>query len=568
MFVAGVAAFSLVACSDASFDEKYPDPSKTSTVGVPQVFTGVLQAGNTWMNPVYYRYYTQSTTSGVFSGVIGNANSRGRFQGASEAYFDTRWRNFYNMATQFRLLEKNYNDLEDAQKEANKIFYLLGRSVTEAQLHEMLSLFGDVPYTQAGTLWMTGDYAAAKPSYDDDEALYKMILADLKEAGDYLSGEVSAAGIAALGRQDYTLAEGKKEIWQKYVNSLRLRIAMHLSTNGSLKGDAQAAVKEILGNPSKYPVIESNDENMGVAGDTSNDFFNYGKSIGQALAGRGESAGSQAMLDAMNVPANGTPDENTDPRLAAVYDGNPDGQYIAYDVTKTSQEISNISDAKNKEYVDRGMIAANYYCVVDSAAFAGYTTYQGNANLNGLWIGAAEVALLKAEAYALGYASGDAKAAFVNGVALSNEYFWNMKLTSSLTSKDENGVYNDSGNPTRPSFRALTVPTDADFRAYAEKIWDGSQKCIATQLWLNHCYMNELEAWNVVRRTGYPVVKFAKDTQHAAYGNPPGRLPYPSDEVNYNTENYNEARAKNYKEETGYYTTLFWAKDVYYTLVQ
>lgn len=108
MAFAGMALMlSTAACSDADYDDKYTDPSKTSTVGVPQVFTGVMEAGNTWMNPVYYRYYTQSTTSGTFSGVIGESNGRGRFRGASEGYFNTRWMNFYNMVAQFRLLEHN-----------------------------------------------------------------------------------------------------------------------------------------------------------------------------------------------------------------------------------------------------------------------------------------------------------------------------------------------------------------------------------------------------------------------------------------------------------------------------
>ena len=90
MAFAGLALMlSTAACSDADYDEKYADPSSTSTVNVPLVFTGVMEAGNTWMNPVYYRYYTQSTTSGVFSGVIGESNGRGRFRGASEGYFNT-----------------------------------------------------------------------------------------------------------------------------------------------------------------------------------------------------------------------------------------------------------------------------------------------------------------------------------------------------------------------------------------------------------------------------------------------------------------------------------------------
>ena len=334
-----------------------------------------------------------------------------------------------------------------------------------------------------------------------------------------------------------------------------------MATNGDLTSTAHSAIQDILSNPSRYPLIETNEQNQGVDGDTSNDTFNYGKSIAQALAGRSEGSGSQAMLDAMNVPANGIPDENTDPRLAAIYDCNPDGEYIAYDNSLTNSEISDIADKKNQEYVQRGIATSNYYCYIDSIAFAGYATYQGNANLNGIWINAAEVALSKAEAYLMGYGvsknEATAKENFIKGVVLSNEYYWNMKTTSSLFK-----IGNDSYN----GFRALTIPTNAAFEAYANKIWKATQECVATQLWLNFGYMNELEAWNVNRRTGYPDVKFAKDTQQSDYPTPPNRLPYPSDEANFNKENCDAAKSINYTESTGYYTNLFWAKSVYYSL--
>ena len=554
----------LSSCSDDDFNEKYPDPSKTTTVGVPQVFTGIMHNGNRWMNPTYWRYYTQSTTSGCFSGVIGNSNGRGRFRGASEGYFNIRWQDYYKMLTQYRLLEYNYNNMNETEKPANEIFYLLGRTLVEAQLHEVLSIWGDVPYKGAGTLWMTGDYDAAKQAvaYDDDVDLYRMILDDLKAVGDYFaSGNVNAAGLSSLARQDISCAKGSAEMWQRYVNSLRLRIALHLATNGDLTGEARNAIAEILNNPSKYPLIENNNHNMGVDGETSTDDYNYGKGIAQALAGRSEGSGSQAMLDAMNVPANGIPDENTDPRIAAIYDCNPDGEYVAYDNSLTDAQISDIASAKDAEYKERGIPYCNYYCYIDTIAMAGWATYQGNANLNGIWISAAEVALSKAEAYLMGYGVGadvaKAKQCFIDGVAYSNEYYWDIKLGSSLA-KDGNDSYN--------GYRKLEVPVFDDFTAYANSIWQPTQECIATQLWLNFGFMNELEAWNVTRRTGYPNVKFMKDNQQSDYPTPPHRLPYPSDELNFNSTNVQNAIQTNYKEPTGYYTKLFWAKDNYYSL--
>lgn len=565
-FLVGMALLSVTSCSDADYDDKYADPSTTTTVGVPQVFTGVMFKGNDWMNLKYYRYYTQSTTSGLFSGVIGDSNNRGRFMGATEGYFNTRWKNFYDMVTQYRLLEYTYQNLTEEEKPSNLIFYYLGRTIVEAQLHEILSLWGDVPFNGAGTLWMDGQYDAAKEKcvYDDDVTLYKQILADLKEVGDYFAGgNVDAAGLNALARQDFSVAAGSQTIWQKYVNSLRLRIALHLATAGDCTADAHAAIAEILNNPTKYPLIDNNSENMGVAADTQTDDFNYGKSLSQALHTGEYGAASQTILRVMNVPANGIPDANTDPRLQAMYDCNPDGEYVAFDVNMTNAEITNLSDKKKQEYVQRGMASANYYCKIDSQAVAGWDTYQGNENIMSLWINAAEVSLSKAEAYLMGYGvaadAAKAKENFVKGVTQSVEYYWNMKETSTLY---------EAGNDSYAAYRPLVKPSDAEIAAYIESIWQPTQEAICSQLWLNFSFMNELEAWNVVRRTGYPVVEFATDNQVSNYPTPPNRLPYPSDEITYNSVNCQNAISINYEESTGYYTNLFWAKKDYYKLIK
>jgi hypothetical protein len=273
-------------------------------------------------------------------------------------------------------------------------------------------------------------------------------------------------------------------------------------------------------------------------------------------------AGSQAVLDAMNVPSNGIPDANTDPRLQVMYDCNPDGEYVAYDVNLTNAQINAISDQKHQEYIARGMTSANYYCEIDSQAVAGYESYQGNANLNGLWISAAEVSFSKAEAYLMGYGVSQNEAAakenFINGIKQSAEYYWNLKETSSLY---------EAGNDSYAGYRSLVKPTEAEVVAYAESVWRPTLEAVCTQLWLNFSFMNELEAWNVVRRSGYPAVPFAEDTQMSSYPIPPNRLPYTSDELNYNSANCQDAISKNYEETTGYYTNLFWAKKTYYKLV-
>ena len=565
LLLAAVGLASFPSCTENDFNEKYADPSKTTTVGVPQVFTAVLFKARSYMDPCYYRYYTQSTTSGIFSGVIATDNGKGRWMGAGEGYYNTRWMSFYDVLTQHRLLENTYNDLPESQKSANKIFVLLSRTIVQHQLHEMMSCFGDVPYNGACQMYKVGyDKAKEAAVYDDDEALYRTILSDLKETAQYLQSEdIPQVATGSLSRQDYTMAAGSVNMWARFTNSLRLRIALHLASQGSLAAEAQAVIKEIV--EYQYALIEDNSQNMGVENSAANDDVNFAKGLSQALFTSSGSYAqvSQTFLDAMNLGENGVRTADSDPRLQAMLDPNPYGQYLSYDVKKSSDEITQEASKKSQELVEAGFKTSNYYVRIDSVAIAGMQTYEGNTNLKSQWINAAEVSLSLAEAYYMGYgvAKDEAKAKeyFVKGVEQSCEYYWNIKVTSS---------YFKAGSDSYKCQRDLELPRDGDFTKYANALWENSDnlhKTIATQLWLNFSFMNELEAWNVVRRTGYPVFDAAKDNISAQYANPPYRLPYPSSEIDNNTDNCNAAKAKNYgSDQTGYYTNLFWAKDNYW----
>ena len=52
---------------------------------------------------------------------------------------------------------------------------------------------------------------------------------------------------------------GDIEKWQRYCNSMRLRLAMRISEVSPAL--AKETVEEVMGNPTKYPIMESNDDN-------------------------------------------------------------------------------------------------------------------------------------------------------------------------------------------------------------------------------------------------------------------------------------------------------------------
>ena len=185
---------------------------------------------------------------------------------------------------------------------------------------------------------------------------------------------------------------------------------------------------------------------------------------------------------------------------------------------------------------------AKYYAALDTS------TFTRNPGFPGLWMTAAEVAFMKAEAYANNWATGNAKSEYINGIKLSTEFYFDLNST---------GTYRDP----------LTPPSAAEVEAYAETQWDASnpQKSILTQRWIHHGAIQEYEAWNVVRRTGYPEIYFKRDPQPVATPLPLDRIQYPADEKDYNSANLNAHLGG---KDDSWYAPLNWMKSNWYTTVE
>lgn len=524
------ALLSIFSCSDDKYTDQYQNPSQTQKVTCPALMTGIWKACNTYMNPVYYKFYVQSTTSGRFSAVIGHTNGKDRFAGAGAGYFNDRWMNFYQTLTQFRMLEKTFNDLPDNEKEDYRIFLYVGRSVMEEQLYEVLSLWGSCPFSEAGTLGLTGDVEGSKPKYDSEADLYRMILKNLDEVNSYIANNpLSTNATTYMAAQDYVNL-GNMDLWRKYINSVRLRVATHLASNGELATEARSVIQTMLTNSGNYPLVDSNAENIAV-GQSDADEFNWDRDLQNVW----ESEYVRKSMSVFMERALNANTDNQDPRLELLYEPNWDGKYIGLDPKESVAD----QDA-NMSISTHGI--TKYYATLDTA------TFTRNPGFPGIWMSAAEVSFLKAEAYANNWASGDAKATYLEGVRQSVEFYFDLNSTSSYRTP-------------------LVSPDKAAITVYAESQWDAANplKSILTQRWIHHGVIQELEAWNIARRSGYPELYFKKDPQSTATPLPLDRLEYPSDEINYNSENLNAFL--NGKEDS-WYNKLFWMKSNWYTVIE
>jgi len=130
--------------------------------------------------------------------------------------------------------------LEDAQRMIDKgvaastpNWAAVGRIMKSYVFSVMTDAMGDLPYSEA----LKG-VANLTPRYDTQQVIYDSLFVDLTRA----STEIDPPGIGfSTGDIMYG---GNMTRWRKFANSLRLRLAVHLSNADSIKGksEAQAAV--------------------------------------------------------------------------------------------------------------------------------------------------------------------------------------------------------------------------------------------------------------------------------------------------------------------------------------
>jgi hypothetical protein len=532
----------IAGCSSDQFEEYYPDPSQTTTVSCDKLMTGVFwSARKQTMGEIYWRYIFDKTQIGTLAQTMGFQNSQGRYSGA-RSYAQNRWQEFYNTLTQYRVLQDVYNRLPEEEKTVNEAYELLARTFVYHQLQEVVDIWGSAPYSDAGLLPVTKDLANAFPKYDDAVAIYTDMLDDLDEVNTRLAallgGGLPSRTAGTLPAQDY-INQGDLGKWQRFANSLRLRMALRVSSHGDLTAKGREILNQMLSNPSKYPLVETFGQVIKI--DPDDDAFK--NDMGNPWGGvrgcfeDGETEGSfvrasKAMLDILGV-VDGEMTADSDPRVPVLVDA------IANGPKKGLYAGVNPLDALGTQETDWANPNGVQYSRPSRVTFA------RNVNFPGIIFTAAETWFIKAEAFQQDWAQGDAQAAFKKGVAESFAYYYWLNNVS-----EESPTY--------------VIPNATTIDAFAQKLWDkdaNKQKIILEQKWLNTALIDMRQSWADLRRTGYPELTFLTDNDAPEAKRPPYRLMYPDNEKTGNTANWEAVKAQD-----TYYTKVFWAKDGdYYT---
>ena len=142
--------------------------------------------------------------------------------------------------------------IEDAKTDNRPNLQAIATVLRVYAFQTATDLWGDIPYSQAlkGFDNSTGQTGVLNPSYDNQQQIYQGLIAELKAANELFDNTTDP-----ISQGDFIYG-GNIEQWQKFCNSLLLRLYIRISKADA--ATAQTGISEILTNPTKFPIFTSN----------------------------------------------------------------------------------------------------------------------------------------------------------------------------------------------------------------------------------------------------------------------------------------------------------------------
>lgn len=518
----------LSSCED-KLEEQYVNPEKTSEASIGKFFTTMLD--NRRVRADYWNIRTFLVMHpGVYTNAVSYVNGPKRYQQQLN-YLNDFWKDYYTpnyfdqgrvtggaggIMAHMREIEKEYNTLSSEEQQNADVYLHAARVVFYDQTAQMVDLWGDIPFSEAGMLNLTGETTPAK--FDSAEEIYASLLNGLKESADYFANaSPNSLVTAAFSKQDILL-QGSLDKWRRYANSLRLRLLMHTSFQNEDK--AKTDVLEMLNAPANYPLVDEANYNVLLS-----PLSNYTDFMRNAVTELNSHAAPQFLVEQVLKPA-------SDPRIRVLFDKNVTKEKV-YNVDYFSMP-PNIPSS-----VQEANIADGRYAILDSATFLFNTAFPG------IVMTASEVNFLKAEAFERWGSTGDAEVAYEKAVTQAVKFVFYLNTLGAPFTEEEDP---ESAVTEAEITTLLNSPTVAYTGSMPEKLAK-----IGTQKWVSLGFMQSIEGWTEFRRTNYPALSFVPDNSTPGSEMPPARLLYPGDEKVYNATNFEAVAAKDTPE-----TTIFW----------
>lgn len=388
-----------------------------------------------------------------------------------------------------------------AGKTQYKNLHQIARIFRAMVMERITDLYGDIPYFNAGMGYYNGDFF---PKYDSQDSIYTDLLSEVSDA-------VAQLDSTADQPSGDVIYQGNTAKWQRFGNTLLLRIAMRL-----VKIDpatAQTWVQKLVGK-----TMTGNADNAFVLGDATGGRATQNRNS-QILLGDGGQENfyvrwSQTFINMLKT--------NNDPRLPAV----AVTDLYVNDQTKTQNPGADYYPADQKGMPNgKDLSGIPGQTIGSDPSFTSFTDYSSPTpyliKRNGptFFLTYGESELLWADAAARFGIGGSAAQHYHDGVKAAITY---------LSQYDAGATISDA-----------TAETFVDANPYNPA--DGLEQ-INNQYWLlTNTMLDFYESWCNWRRSGYPALIPVDYPNNATNGTIPRRFPYPLAEANTNPVNYSAA---------------------------
>ncbi len=362
--------------------------------------------------------------------------------------------------------------------------------------NRMTTFYGPIPFSEFGN----GETSVA---YDSQESIYKAAFTTLDDAVAVLKANTGSTTI--LGDND-GIYNGNAEKWLKFANTLRLRLAIHIKYVEPALAQSEAEKAVLDG------VIESNADNALLATNaiTKNSY--------NVMTRWGEFRMSAAMESVLKG--------YDDPRMPVFFtpaaNGDSDGDGIPYEGLRNGQSKADKSNA--------------------ALDFNG-----SNSDMGAQWLPdalgegtpirvmrAAETYFLRAEGALEGWnMGGTAQELYESGITMSLDEYGVTNAAYPSSTKTPAPV-GDVHNTPALSDIPIKFDTGGSKESQLEQV--------ITQKWIA-LYPDSWEAWNDVRRTGYPKLydRLNSDNLDVPTNMTMRRLTFVTTEYDNNTDAVNQA---------------------------
>ena len=508
--ILGMLGFSLLALSscEKTFDQLEKDSNRA--VQVPSSL--VLQA---------VEYNVLNDNGRPFS-----AEMRwNQFYCSNYNYYANNEYTFGAMPNQFSTL-KNVIKMEQEAKKAGLAdvngYSALGKFFRAYFFDQMSKRVGDLPMTEA----LQGIDNIA-PKYDSQKVIYVQILKWLDDANSDLTTLI-AKGETISG--DFYFSGDLKK-WQKVVNAYRFRVLISLSQK---EADSDLAVKskfaDMVGNPTKYPVLGSNGESLQFVWNSFNKYPSNPDNFGFDATRQNMASTYVGFLSSIQDPRVMITCEPAGSDLKA---GKLPSDYTAYRGAGSGDNLDDMS--RNAGLSNGAGFAPGIYSFQNRSRY--YQNYTGE---NTFIVGFPELCFNIAEGYARGWASGSAEDWYKKGIKASHAFYGIVEGANTMT-------YSKSGSKDAADLTKYTV--DFNFDSYYAKDavkYDAATaiKKILSQKYAAFFMNSGMEAYFNWRRTGFPT--FSSGLGNGNSNRIALRWIYPTTERTANSTNYTAAITSQY----------------------